>query len=65
LFEEAVPELERKSVLGAAENGNEMVLESMDGSFRCILLMTATWSKLVVHINRLQKSFEDFGDFVV
>jgi hypothetical protein len=53
LFEESVPELERESIVGAAENGNEVILEGADGSFRSISSMTASWSELVVHVDRL------------
>ena len=52
--------------VGAAKNGDEVILEGSDGAFGHVTTMvTAGWYKLIVDCFLLLEVLEDFGAFVV
>ena len=53
MFEGSVPELEWKSGVCAAEDGDEVIFESADGSFGGVAAMAAGWGQLEIDINRI------------
>jgi len=52
LRQEPIPEMEGKVLVCAAQASNEMILESVDGTFSCIAAVHMRWDELIVHIFR-------------
>ena len=52
-------------LVGAAESGDEVILEGSDGAFGYVATMVTGWYKLIVDCFLLHEVLEDFGAFVV
>ena len=65
LWNEAVPEVNRKVGVGAAEPGNEMVFVGADGSFGGVAAMVIRRDKLEVNAFRSHVGFQDVRAFII
>ena len=65
LGEQFVPESQREIGMGSAEDGDEMILESLDGAFGCESSMLVRWDELEVNILGSYGSLESRRGFVV
>jgi len=65
LTEDTIPEMQREVRIGAHEQSNEMVLESVDGTFRGAAAVGMQWCQLEVDFFFVHEIFERLGCFVV
>ena len=65
LGEEAIPKMQRKVGVGAAESGNEVVLERVDGAFGGVAAVDTRRGKLEIDILAAHELLEGRGCFVV
>ena len=65
LGEQAVPQMEGKGLVSAAEASDEMVLECPDGSFSRVAAMHAGWGQLEVNGLFMEEVFEYLGAFII
>ena len=54
--DEAVPEVERKIGIGAAETGDEVLFPCADGFFRWIITVVLRWDELKVYFFKIHVS---------
>jgi len=62
---EKAPEIHGKAGVTAAQDGFEMVLESLDGTFSSIAAMHVSGGELVSDVLVFEVGFEDVRTFIV
>jgi len=60
-----VPEVDGEVLVHAAKASNEVVLESVDGSFSSIVVVQVWWDKLVVDAFRSHVALQGTGCFII
>ena len=65
MWQEFVPQIERKIGMGATQAGDEMILEGLDGSFGPVSTMESSGGELAVNVFSSHEVGQEFGCFVV
>ena len=65
MWQRAIPKMQRKAFVNAAESSNEMIFERSNGLFSSIATMCARWNKLKVHVFFVHECFEHGRAFII
>ena len=65
MWKEAVPEVQGKVRVGAAQTGDEVVFEHADGVLGSIVLMNVGWGELKVNVAGVHELLQGDRSFIV